>query len=331
LGEIIEHNDAGNGGAVRVGEAQSPVSIKVYQAIYHQITGRTEQVRKRYSDNLLVDFSELKQLHHKVMQLCDIHKVIAHNETISVFHEKERKEQFTSFDRFENYNSSTTSPTVNVVLKHNFSSIPAGLERAQEYVVTIRLTSRVAAIKQLENDAPPYMRGRFFGFMVGNTAEITIDYADYVIARGFLEAFDEWISGCKASPKNKCLHLLRMYSHHLPDAAQLVIAGSLVFFGLQAIPLFFAENSTPITWARFLIIYSGSSYILIKLAHLFSALIEDAIDSFPELSYLQLNKGDVKLIEEADTSKSRAFIRGAIGASATILLGIVSAKLEKLI
>lgn len=227
MSDIIEHNDSEQGDVVRVGESQSPVSLKTYQAIYHQITGRTEQVRKRYSENLLIDFSELKQLHHKVMQLCDVHHVIARNETISVFHEKERKEQFTSFERFEAYNSSTTSPTVNIVLKYNFSLTPAGVKRAQEYVVTIRLTSRVAAIKQLENEAPPYMRGRFFGLMVGNTAEVTVDYVDYVIARGFLEAFDEWVGGCKTAPKNRCLHFLRLHSHHIPEAAQLLIAGLL--------------------------------------------------------------------------------------------------------
>jgi hypothetical protein len=139
VSEIIEHSDSGNGTVVRVGESQSPVSVKVYQDIYHQITGRTEQVRKRYSENILLDFSELEQMHHKVMQLCDIHNIVAKNETISVFHDKERKEQFTSFERFRAYNANTTSPTVNIVLKYNFSIIPAGLERPQEYVVSIQL------------------------------------------------------------------------------------------------------------------------------------------------------------------------------------------------
>ena len=105
---IIEHGDAGNGNGevVRVGESRSPVSLKVYQDIYHQVTGRTEQIRKRYSENLLVDFGELEQLNNKIFQLCDVHNVIASNESISVFYDKERKEQFTSFERFRKYNLS---------------------------------------------------------------------------------------------------------------------------------------------------------------------------------------------------------------------------------
>jgi hypothetical protein len=159
MSEIIEHDDAGNGRVVRVGQTHTQVSLKVYQDIYHQVTGRTEQIRKRYSDNILAEFSDLEQLHHKISQLCDVHHVVARNETISVFHDKERKELFTSFERFRAYNGNATSPSVNVVLKYNFSIVPAGLERPQEYVVTVRLTSRVAAVKQLEDEAPPFMAG----------------------------------------------------------------------------------------------------------------------------------------------------------------------------
>ena len=221
LSEIVEHADEGNARPVRVGERNVPVSVKVYQDIYHQITGRTEQIRKRYTDNILLEMQDLEQLHHKVMQLCDVHNVVARNETISVFHEKERKEQFTSFDRFQAYNANTASPCVNVVLKYNFSIVPAGLPRPQEYVVTVRLTSRVAMLRQVEEEVPPFMRGRVIGLIGDNTAEITVEYADYVIARGFIEAFDEWLRGCKSVPKKQWLHVLRRWSHVIPRSLQL--------------------------------------------------------------------------------------------------------------
>lgn len=329
MSDIIEHNDAGNEKVVRIGETQSQVSLKVYQDIYHQVTGRTEQIRKRYTQSLLLEFAELEQLHHKVMQLCDVHRIVARNEVVSVFHEKERKEQFTSFERFRAYNANTSSPTVSVVFKYNFSIIPAGLQRPQEYIITIRLTSRVAVLNQMEADAPAFMRGRFFGFMGGGAAEITIEYADYVIARGFLEAFDEWVLGCKATPKSATLTFLRNHSHNVPTFAQLLVAAIVVLFAIQAIPTYFTQQTTPATWARFLVIFSGGAYILITLVHLSASFIEHAIDTFPELSYLSLNKGDEKLIEQAKQEKPRAYLRLVLGSIGTIVLGIVSAKLEK--
>ena len=102
MSNIIEHSDNGNQSeiVIRVGD-NTPISMKTYQDCYHQITGRTEQIKKRYQDDLMIDFSALEQLNHKIMQLCEVHNIVANNEVISIFHEKERKEQFTSFERFK--------------------------------------------------------------------------------------------------------------------------------------------------------------------------------------------------------------------------------------
>lgn len=333
MSEIIEHNDSGNGEdrVVEVGQSNVPVPIKFYQDVYHQITGRTEQIRKRYSDNLLIEFSELEQLHHKILQLCDVHRVVANNEVISIFHEKDRKEQFTSFERFRTYNANAASPSVNVVLNYNFSIIPAGLSRPQEYVVTIRLTSRVAMVKQLEEEAPSFMRGRFIGYFAGNTAEVTVEYADYVIARGFLEAFDEWIKGCKATPKKKWLTFLRKWSHLIPNFMRIGAVVLLAFFALRAIPDFFTASIAADKGARFLVIYSAAMYIVLSLVRAAGEMIENAIDSNPVMSYLKLNRGDCKLIEELQGRKTMVIIQFLGGCVLAIVLGIVSSKLDKLI
>ena len=316
---------------VQVGDLNATLPIKIYQDVYHQITGRTEQIRQRYSDNLLIEFAEIEQLHYKVLQLCDVHRVVAKNEVISVFHEKERKEQFTSFELFRTYNANAASPSVNVVLKYNFSIIPAGLQRPQEYVVTIRLTSRVAMVKQLENEAPPFMRGRFIGYIGENTAEVTVEYADYVIARGFLEAFDEWIKGCKSTPKKKWLTFMRKWSHLIPNVMRIGAVLLLAFYALKAIPDFFTQSSGADKGARFLVIYSAAMYIILSLTRAAGEMIEVAIDSYPILSYLKLNRGDIKLIDDLQGRKTKIILQFIGGCVIAVVLGIISARLDKLI
>jgi hypothetical protein len=333
MGELVEHPNSGDGNVevIRVGDTGTSVSLKVYQDIYHQVTGRTEQIRKRYSDNLLVEFPEVEQLHIKVKQLCDVHKIVACNEVISVFHEKERKEQFTSFERFRAYNASTASPTVNLVLKYNFSIVPAALQRPQEYVVTIRLTSRVAMLQQIEQEAPPFVRGQLIGFVALNTAEVTVDYADYVIARGFLEAVDEWIQGCKKSPPLPWLNPMRRYSHYFSGLAQLVAGALVSWFAFQSIPTYFAAPVSPEVWARFFVVYAGGALILVPLMGAVGSLFEEAVDSYPVLSYLKLNKGDSNLIDQFGDRKRSVILKLITSSAFTILLGIASAKLEKLL
>ena len=333
---LIEHADNGNTNdgndkVVRIGESNAAISVKMYQDVYHQITGRTEQIRKRYSDNLLIQLTELEQLHHKVMQLCDIHTVVASNEVVSVFHEKDRKEQFTSFERFLAYNANTASPTVNIVLKYNFSIIPSGLPRPQEYVVTIRLTNRVAVLNKAEEDAPSFMIGRIFTLVSDHIAEITIDYADYVVARGFLEAFEEWVRGCNSIPKKPWLRILRRWSHVIPSVLRLAMMSAIVLFALHSIPSYFNAGSRPELWARFLVLYSGASYVLVFLARAAGELIENAIDSYPVLSYLKLNKGDSKLIENFERSQQKVVRKFVAGAVLSIALEVLASQIDKLI
>jgi len=332
VGTIIEHSDNGNSPSVRVGEGESQVSVKVYQDVYHQVTGRTEQIRKRYTENILVEFSEIEQLHYKVMQLSDVHNVVAHNEVVSVFHEKERKEQFTSFERFRAYNANASSPSVNLVLKYNFSIIPAGLDRPQEYAITIRLTSRVAIIKQIEIDKPPFMDGSMLSMLAANTAEINIDYTDYIIARGFLEAFDEWIHGCKSTPDIALVSFLKQYSHFLPGTLKgIVVPVLIIFFSLKAVPDVFVKHALPELWARFFIIFFGSFYLLTNLMGISGRMIENAIDGHLLLSYLKLNKGDNKIIEESGRRNRFVFLKFFMGCVLTVVLGYISSKLANLI
>jgi hypothetical protein len=332
--EIIEHPDHNGDEArlVRVGDGERPVSLKTYQDIYHQVTGRTEQIRKRYFDNLLMEFSDLQQLHIKITQLCDVHQVVARNASISIFHDKERKEQFTSFERFQAYNSNAASPTVSIILKYNFSIIPAGLHKPQEYVINARLSSRIAMLEQLDDEAPPFLRGNaYFGYMHENTAEITVDYADYVIARGFLEAFDEWIAGCKKIPQSKVLNFARRNSGWLPLISRTTVATLLTWFAWETSSMF-AKTGVPVDqWAKLAIIYFGGGFVLVTLAGTAAMFVEQAIDSYPELSYLKLNKGDANLLDKFASRKRHVVVRFIGGSLMAIILGIVSSKLERLI
>lgn len=332
---VVEHADRGNGNSsidvVHVGDARAPVSLKTYQDIYHQVTGRTEQIRQRYSENLLIEMADIEQLNFKVRQLCDIHNVIAGNDTVTVFHAKERKEQFTSFERFRLYNTNTASPTASLVLRYNFSIVPAGNSRPQEYAINIRLTSKVVTLKQLRDEAPPFMRSHMFGFMVGPAVEVTVDFADYVIARGFLEAVDEWVKGCKSTPKSSSLRLCQKYSHLIPDLTQIIVAGSITYFAYQNVPSIASSGAATEVWARFAVVFAGGSFITIQLIKKAAKAIEMAIDSFPELSYVKLNRGDELIVDEARKAKPMAWVRLLLGVASTLILGIISAKLEKLL
>ncbi|WGG53276.1 hypothetical protein [Rugamonas sp. DEMB1] len=332
MSEIIENGNGDHDSApvVSVGDANSKVSLKIYQDVYHQINGRTEEVRKRYAEHLLVEFNEIEQLHHKIMQLCDVHNVVASNEVVSIFHDKERKEQFTSFERFKLYNTSSTSPTLNFVMRYNFSIIPAGLQRTQEYIVTVKLTSRVAVMAQMEADGAPVMYRRIFAYSSMVVAEITVEYADYIVARGFIEAFDEWVKGCKASPSLKWLDALQKISHGFGDFLMIINIGLMTFFSLGYVSREFGKDVGLDTVAKFILFYSSSLYIFSILCRRLGAILEYSVDNFPILSYLKLNRGDENVIDKFRLSRRDTLLRFVFGSILAVVLGIISTKIEKL-
>lgn len=274
---------------------------------------------------------EIEQLHHKMLQLCDIHKIVARNETVSIFHDQDRKEQFTSFERFLAYNSNSASPTMNVVLKYNFAIVVAGRKNPQEYVVTIRLASRVALIKKLKEDAPPFIPGHFLAAMAGDVAEISVEYADYVVARGFVEAFDEWIRGCNTNSEPKIIRFLKKYSSFFPKTFGPLVAASTLFFTLSYIEESNLVDLNATYIAKLFVIFLVGLYLLVTLAGFAGKLIENSIDRYMPISYVNLNRGDSKLINEFNSGKKSRWIEFLAGSFLTIVLGIASSKIAGLI
>src|SRR5437868_5251977 len=104
---------------VELGETAAPVSMKVIQSIYNELTGKTESLDRFYESPFQVRFADFEQLDHKMRQCCEQYDVKALNVNVTVYHENDTSETFSSFERFRLYNTSNTHPVQSVVLKYN--------------------------------------------------------------------------------------------------------------------------------------------------------------------------------------------------------------------
>jgi len=329
VGNVERMDDgANNQPTLEIGGKGNLISPKIYQSIYNHITGKTEKTSKIYDDNILVGFDELKQLHLKILQIKDIHNVLAQNETISLFFSGERREVFTSFERFEKYNSNNTKPTKSLQLKYNFSLLLAGTSAPQEYTVTIKLVSRFASIKAFEEKKNRLFPSGLINMLVSNTADITIEYVDYLVAKTYLQAFDEWIKGCPSEPENKFISFLQSVSHYTPRVIQLIIITICLYYYNVYISTL-SENFNH-DWGRFFLFSLVSFLVLTKIAFIVGQKIERYIDSFKQDSYLSLNSGDRKLIKEFSSRKRTTYLKIALQLLMTVILGIISSKLSLL-
>ncbi len=328
---IIEHG-GNDPEVIRISAGEgSEISLKTYQDIYHQITGKTEEIRKRYKDSICIEYGDIEQLHTKINQLFDVYDVVAFNESITIYYEKERKEQFTSFEKFSAFNANCTSPVSNIVIKYEISIVPAKLKKPQEYSVTIRLSSRVQQLRELKEDAPPFMQGPLAAMVASETAEIRVEYADYVIARGFTEAFDEWMNGCKKTKEVPIIKWAQANSHYIPPIGKIIISILYGFFIYMAIEPTLGSEPTLTIFAKYLVLSAVTFVVAVNLAHITFKLIERAIDSYTFISWIKLNKGDEQVIEDSSTSQMKNIIILTASTIGAIVIGVISSQLSNLI
>ncbi|WP_313952799.1 hypothetical protein [Accumulibacter sp.] len=288
---------------------QGTEAFKVAQALYNTVTGKTEKLSKRFSENYKIELNDIFQLHFKLGQMCAQWNVIESNENITIHHVDDNKETFSSLDRFKVYDQSQTSPIESIVYEFNVLVQLQNTPKPQPYRITVRLGSKAAIYQKARMEIPSSMFIRFFR---GGAINVDIDYVDYVVARNMLSTVDSWVSTVAFTQKNKVLNFLQSKSHLFTDVSSfLLLMVSLVTCVSIVSSVLSPDNNNQVL-AKFLLITSGfvvSSFILGKA---FGGILENAVDSLSEVSYIKINVGDKRVIQAVESSNIRSLIKGAL-------------------
>ena len=307
--KTIDHNGDDGNNQLTVGDAGGLVDIKTYQAIYNQITGKTEKAVDFYNENLIVNFDDIKNLYEKIHQIAGVHNVIASNFSASFFHLRGKKRDFSSYEKMISYDFSNPSPVTSIVMRFYYSIKLPDVNRPQEYVVVARIISRVAKAKQMDDDAPPFIRGRVISMIKDKTAEISVEYVDYLVARSFLEAFKEWIDACDKTPDSRWLSFFQRYSFLFPRFGAFL---GLIMAAYYCVS-FYAAYSFPVgetfdLYQAMTITFVASIVGFLVFLEIFRSA-ELSVDSYPIVSYLKINRGDENLIKNVNSRNKVTLIK----------------------
>lgn len=152
-----EITPGGSGDMAVIGEGtpnQTSVSLQVIQNIYHELTGKAEDVSKYYSESFQFVHADYEQLHHRISQCCEQYNIKASNCSIKVYYINDTQETFSSFERFKHFNVGSSSSVESVLLKYNFLIILPKLNQPQSYTLSVRTASRVSIEKKMREDMP---------------------------------------------------------------------------------------------------------------------------------------------------------------------------------
>ena len=57
--------------AVVIGEQGTEVSFQVLQSVYNEITGKNEEISRRYEDAIQITMEDLKDFNSRIKQMCE--------------------------------------------------------------------------------------------------------------------------------------------------------------------------------------------------------------------------------------------------------------------
>lgn len=305
------------GGLISYDQSQ----IDLFFTMHQKVNSKNEEISKSYTNNILVSFNDLKELHQKTVQSIESTKPIKSTigVRIAISHNEGESEKFNSFEDFEKHNITSPNPTSDITFIYIFSIYDQEKSDFENYKITNTVRSRVAELDQLEKEAPPFISSAIISSMVTQTAKISIEYADYVKARHFTAMFDEWIKGCDESKSIKAMNHLKRVSHLIPKIGKLAIYALLAIFTTQAIDTNLINNDLSV---KFIVMYASVFVITGGVCELFLRKIETSIDGYLAISYLNINKGDAKLIKRFSNRNIVSIVWSVIGATGTIFIGL---------
>lgn len=298
-------------------------AFDMYFKIHEKVNARSEEIQKSYKNNIIVSFNDIKELHHKTMQsIASLNPAkSAIGVRIAISHNEGEAEKFNSFEAFEKHNITSPNPTASVNMVYTFTLYDAESGKFENYKILNQLRSRIAELKQLEEEAPPFVSKAILASMVTTTARIVVEYTDYVKARHFTAMFDEWIKSCDESHGSKFIDGMKRFSHHVPHFGRLVIFAMLAMFTVNAIDKGVLGGELAV---KFLGVYASIFAIAGGVAETFLRKLEISIDSYLSISYLSLNKGDAKLTKDFEERNKKSIIMALVGAAGTVSVGVVT-------
>lgn len=297
--------------------------MKLVQSIYNEITGKTETISKRLKRAHEIWVADITQLDIKINQLCEQYNIVSKNCSVVIYHIDDCKEQFSSFERFNFYDSSSMSPCENIRLEYNFLILLPNTKQPQNYSIKIHLSSRVGINKksQSEHGTPR----RFFRVMSSSvTGHIEVEYIDYTVARNFMVTIQDWYSSISKNKTPKFFTFLQDYSEHFPFIFQLTTIITLMWsFHIKAESFISAAPSLNSLFSGAITAF-GTIYLSALFALRMGYIFEEAIDSYQPISFININRGDAVAIREFQSSNKKYLLKLFFSLAGAVFINVLS-------
>jgi hypothetical protein len=161
-------------------------------------------------------------------------------------------------------------------------------------------------MRKTENEGPSPILMRFFR---GGVINLDIEYVDYVVARNMISTLDSWVREIEVTKKSKTLNIFQRFSHWVPRVSGVLLLLLATISAILSADTIVASETENSLLAKFLIASFGFVVISYFLGSWFGRMAEYSIDRFQEISYIEINKGDKKLLDDFKRNNRGLFFK----------------------
>ena len=314
-----------------IGPDGREVSMQIVQAVYNDLTGRTEEISKFSEQPFIAGFDDLRDLNTRIQQLYEQYHITSKNCTVTVYYSKEAKDTFSSFDRFLAFDTSSTRTVSNLHIKYEFLIILPEARRPQAYTLSVQLVSGIAATASARENLPQGLPP-FVTIMRGPTARISIEYVDYVVARTFVDAIGSWVEGLPDCDLPSWLGFFVRNSEWVRRFTQFALISSALYACSIAIPRLIPTDSSALPMlAKTQLWALAFLYFATFLGRLLGSRTEHLLDTLQTSSALKLTRGDQKLLEATKCKRKDNLALAIASIVLTFIIGFLASMLANML
>jgi|GEM_PF-5092182 hypothetical protein len=318
--ELTFKNDDGK-------QFNTPVPMSVVQALYHEVTGKTEKLTYQTRDPLCVEFKNLKSLYQKLFQNLEQYEVVGPTFSFFVKYTNDQSTNFSSFEKFAQIGTERAEQVTDITIEMEFLvcmpkvSESLDAKKFHRYKLSVNIADRMADRDSEEGLYP------FVFYDDQPSISSSIEYVDFLIAKSFMNLVKEWKETIrKRSVKWNYQKIRRIWVKFAPIF-------NIVIYASAALPIFYLidiilvntyENDKIALW----MLLSGLVFVLIRgFSQTFMNFGAEKIFQLENRSVILITDGDQKALDNYDEKNKKllnSFVRWMLACIGVIVLNVTS-------
>lgn len=303
------------------------ISIRAFREIHDQIVKSSQKINKQFFDNLLLDINNIKNIYFKIVQLSNqenYHNVV-NNTKITIVRVCDEIQSFLSFEAFENNAISQDNATTQIIIEYSFCLRNSLNGETRRYEINITINSKLGIATELSksNKVPKNFHNNILKMIP--TVEFTMKYSDYLTTVSFVKAIEEWVNTCDSTDGvwDKIIKKAQDVSHYFHIFSKILLAILiLTWFNSYLVNILVVKSNVDLL--IYVVNFSGYLIIMFLLAHLFGKKLENLVDSYRSISYINFNAADKKIIKVAEPQRTKKLAVHTLGLFLNVTASLIA-------